>query len=70
MSSIQSSCSKKIRYTTKAKANAAIRFQRKNTGKCMPLLQAYHCDYCDGWHFGNMSNIRHVERLLESVKKK
>lgn len=44
-------CTRKIRLRSIAKAKAAIRSIRSINGRCD--VEAYHCQFCGGWHLGN-----------------
>jgi len=46
------SCSRKVRHKSGEVAAAVARGMEKKLGREM---EAYPCDYCDGWHVGGRS---------------
>lgn len=60
------SCEKKIRYTSKIKAENMIKAMKKRGQMCYGL-QAYECNYCGGWHLGHKKN--HILRFNKRIKK-
>ena len=44
------SCLRKIKYSEGSAQKAALKMMEKYPGD---VFQAYHCEYCDGWHIGH-----------------
>jgi len=59
-------CEGKRRYETSAQAGYAAHLLREKDGAWM---QAYHCQFCGGYHVGHM-NRRRIQGLKAAIKSK
>lgn len=50
--SVHSACEGKARYATRARAKQAGRVVRR---KANVMLRPYRCDFCQGYHLGNLN---------------
>lgn len=55
--SYASGCAGKLKFTTHAKADSAIRPKKRG------LLNAYRCDHCGAWHIGGRKPARNLHRV-------
>ncbi len=54
-------CDGKIKHSSEAdarKAAASMKHSKKRRGKDRPLLNAYKCDLCGGYHLGRVDALR------------
>lgn len=58
MSKFVSTCMRKARYGSFEEAEAMALKVMAERPDGRGSLFAYHCDYCDGWHFGHAKRPR------------
>lgn len=46
-------CTGKVKYPTQRHAKKSLRWRNRHGGKTDRGLQAYRCEFCDGWHLGH-----------------
>lgn len=53
----QRSCEPKVRYGHRPTALRAVDAMFAKDGKTGARLEAYRCQYCDGWHIGHSNKV-------------